>query len=121
LNHRLEQNQKSLAEKSIHNHQLETQLRLLEQQLAQQKEEFEALHKNSLFQFERLANQIMEEKSQSFTALNKSNLESLLKPLKDDLHSFKSKVEETHTEDTKQRISLEERIKGLIEQTNKIS
>jgi len=121
LNHRLEQNQKSLAEKSIHNHQLETQLRLLEQQLTQQKEEFEALHKNSLLQFERLANQIMEEKSQSFTALNKSNLESLLKPLKDDLHSFKSKVEETHTEDTKQRISLEERIKGLIEQTNKIS
>lgn len=30
-------------------------------------------------------------------------------------------MEATHTEDTKQRTSLEERIKGLIEQTNKVS
>ena len=52
---------------------------------------------------------------------NKTNIEILLNPLKEDLGKFKTKIEETHTEDTKQRVSLEERIKGLIDQTNKVS
>ncbi|HUH35673.1 MAG TPA: DNA recombination protein RmuC [Moheibacter sp.] len=93
----------------------------LNEKLLTQKTEMEALQKTAHLQFEKIANQLLEEKSEKFTETNKLNLETLLKPLKEDIHQFKEKVEKTHTEDTKQRTTLEERIRGLIEQTNKVS
>jgi len=93
----------------------------LTEKLDTQKTEIEELQKTAHLQFEKIANKLFEEKSSKFTETNKSNLEALLNPLKEDIGRFKSKVEETHTEDTKQRVSLEERIKGLIDQTNRVS
>ncbi len=93
----------------------------LSEKLSTQKEEVEGLQKTAHLQFEKIANKLFEEKSKSFTETNKTNIETLLNPLKEDINKFKEKVEATHTEDTKQRTSLEERIKGLIEQTNKVS
>lgn len=91
------------------------------EKLTTQKEEIIELQRNSQLQFEKIANQILEEKTIKFTESNKTNIETLLKPLKEDINKFKEKIEATHTEDTKQRTSLDERIKGLIEQTNKVS
>jgi len=93
----------------------------LNEKLTSQKTEVEELQKTAHLQFEKIANKLFEEKSEKFTATNKSNIESLLNPLKEDINKFKEKVEATHTEETKQRTSLEERIKALIEQTNKVS
>lgn len=93
----------------------------LNEKLSTQKTEMEALQKTAHLQFEKIANQLLEEKSSKFAEVNKTNIENLLNPLKEDIGKFKQKVEITHTEDTKQRISLDERIKGLIEQTNRIS
>ena len=86
-----------------------------------QKEEFEELRKTSHLQFEKIATQILEEKSGKFTETNKNNIEALLKPLSENLEHFKKKVEETYDKESKQRFSLEEKVKDLIEQTNKIS
>ncbi len=93
----------------------------LNDKLTTQKTEIEELQKTAHLQFEKIANKLLEEKSEKFTATNKSNIETLLNPLKEDINKFKEKIEATHTEETKQRTSLEERIKGLIEQTNKVS
>ncbi|MEJ8816435.1 DNA recombination protein RmuC [Lacibacter sp. H407] len=93
----------------------------LSEKLTTQKAEVEELQKTAHLQFEKIANKLLEEKSKNFTETNKTNIEILLNPLKEDINKFKEKVEATHTEDTKQRTSLEERIKGLIEQTNKVS
>ena len=93
----------------------------LNDKLTSQKAEVEELQKTAHLQFEKIANKLFEEKSEKFTATNKTNIETLLNPLKEDINKFKEKVEATHTEETKQRTSLEERIKGLIEQTNKVS
>lgn len=93
----------------------------LNDKLTSQKTEVEELQKTAHLQFEKIANKLFEEKSEKFTATNKTNIETLLNPLKEDINKFKEKVEATHTEETKQRTSLEERIKGLIEQTNKVS
>ena len=95
--------------------------KLLTDKLDTQKTEIEELQKTAHLQFEKIANKLFEEKSVRFTETNKTNLEALLNPLKEDIGKFKTKVEETHTEDTKQRVSLEERIKGLIDQTNRVS
>ncbi|MBW7846506.1 MAG: DNA recombination protein RmuC [Bacteroidales bacterium] len=109
------------AELSAMNSSLKTSYQALNEKLHTQKTEMEELQKTAHLQFEKIANRLFEEKSEKFTEANKINIELLLNPLKDDINKFKEKVESTHTEDTKQRISLEERIKGLIEQTNKIS
>lgn len=93
----------------------------LKEKLDNQKNEVENLQKSAHLQFEQIANKILEEKSKKFTESNKLNLEVLLSPLKEDINRFKDKVESTHTEDTKQRTSLEERIKALLEQTSKVS
>jgi DNA recombination protein RmuC len=93
----------------------------LSEKLTTQKTEVEELQKTAHLQFEKIANKLFEEKSEKFTETNKTNIETLLNPLKQDINKFKEKVEATHTEDTKQRTSLDERIKGLIELTNKVS
>ncbi|WP_312329808.1 DNA recombination protein RmuC [Sphingobacterium sp.] len=93
----------------------------ISEKLTTQKAEVEDLQRTAHLQFEKIANKLFEEKSSKFTETNKSNIETLLIPLKEDINKFKAKIEETHTEDTKQRSTLEERIKGLIDQTNIVS
>lgn len=71
--------------------------------------------------FQLLANQILEEKTSKFTDLNKLNLEAILNPLNQKLSEFKTKVEETYDKESKQRFSLEERIKELVSLNHQIS
>lgn len=71
--------------------------------------------------FQLLANQILEEKTIRFTDVNKSNIEAILKPLSEKLVEFKAKVEETYDKESKQRFSLEERIRELVALNNQIS
>ena len=93
----------------------------LAEKLATQKEEIAAIQKTAHLQFEKIAAQILEEKSGKFTEVNKANIEALLKPLGENISSFKKKVEETYDKESKQRFSLEEKVKELVEQTNKVS
>lgn len=71
--------------------------------------------------FQILANKILEEKTSHFTNTNKENLEAILKPLNEKLVEFKTKVEETYDKESKQRFSLEERIRELVALNNQIS
>ena len=93
----------------------------LNEKLASQKTEVEELQKTAHLQFEKIANKLFEEKSAKFTETNKINIDTLLNPLKEDINKFKTKVEETYDKESKQRFSLEEKVKDLIEQTNKVS
>jgi len=91
------------------------------EKLSTQKEEIIEIQKTSHLQFEKIANQILEEKSGKFTESNKTNIEALLKPLGENIENFKRKVDETYDKESKQRFSLEEKVKELVEQTNKVS
>jgi DNA recombination protein RmuC len=93
----------------------------LTEKLSTQKTEIEEIQRTAHLQFEKIANQIFEEKSNRFTETNKTNIETLLNPLKEDIGKFKTKVEETYDKEAQQRFSLEQRVKELIEQTNKVS
>jgi len=86
-----------------------------------QKDDLLSMQKTDHLQFEKLAQQIFEEKSGKFTEANKNNIEALLKPLNENIDTFKKKVEETYDKESKQRFSLEEKVKDLIENTQKIS
>jgi DNA recombination protein RmuC len=118
------QNQAYLQESSDKNQklsELQSQNRYLSERLETQKKDFEELRKQSQLEFADIANKILEEKSQKFTASNKESIDSLLKPLGENLNSFKKQVEETYDKESKQRFSLEEKVKELVELNQKIS
>ena len=110
-----------MAEQMAQASRMTANIDFLQEKLAAQKSEFEELHKTSHLQFEKIANKLFEEKSSRFTETNKTNITALLHPLKEDINLFKTKVEETYDKESKQRFSLEEKVKDLIEQTNKVS
>ena len=93
----------------------------LEEKLNAQKDEIKSLHDAAILNFENIANRIMEEKSGKFTEVNKTNIEDILKPLRESISEFKTKVEETYDKESKERYSLENSVKQLVEQTNKVS
>ncbi len=72
-------------------------------------------------EFKLLADRVLEEKSKKFTEQNKYNIEGILSPLSKEIAEFKKKVEETYTNETRERHSLEKAIKQLVEQNIRIS
>ncbi|MFC1617014.1 DNA recombination protein RmuC [Candidatus Margulisiibacteriota bacterium] len=93
----------------------------LEEKLATQKGEIEELQKRFKIEFENLAQKIFEEKSTKFTKQNKENLDILLKPLQEKIGDFRKKVEDTYTNEAKQRASLQGELKKLFELNQQIT
>ena len=86
-----------------------------------QQSDFENLRDQSLLQFKEAANTLLEEKSRRFTQVNQEKIEQILKPLGENLAEFRKKVEDSATQGTIQTISLEKRIKELVELNHRIS
>lgn len=89
--------------------------------LKQQREEAEAMHKRMNTEFENLSNRIFQSKAEDFTKLNAEHLNNLLRPLGDNLKDFRQKVEQVYSTEAKERFSLGERIKELVELNNRLS
>src|SRR5690606_9310087 len=94
---------------------------VLKEKLLFQKKEIEHLHRQTTLQFESIAQKLLEEKSERITAANKQNIDDMLQPLNENIERFKKQVEETYDKESKIRFSLDERIRELMLQTNKIS
>lgn len=93
----------------------------LREKLVSQAKALEEIGSKFTNQFELLANKIMEEKSLKFSEQNKVNIEKILQPLGREFGEFKKKVEETYDKESKQRFSLEEKVKELVVLNQKIS
>ncbi len=93
----------------------------LEEKLQTQKAETESLQKQFTLQFENIANKILEEKTARFTKLNQDNLSNILKPLGENLESFKKKVEEVYSTEAKERFSLGKELDRLMQLNQKVS
>lgn len=100
---------------------LKAQKQAADEKLETQKSEIEAIRRLSEAEFKNIATQILEEKSERFTALNKTNLETILKPLGENIDGFKKKVDEVYEKESQQRFSLSEKIAELVTLNNKIS
>ena len=98
-----------------------TALELKDKELEQRDKDLEKMQEKLTLQFENLANRILEVNTQKFELKSQQSMQQLLKPLGEQIMEFKKRVEDTHLEDTRQRSTLEERIRGLIEQTNIVS
>lgn len=91
-------------------------LKAANDKLATQKTEIENLQKTMQEKFENIANQILDQKSAKFTETNEKNIKALIEPLGKDIETFKQKV----TEESKERFSLGEKVKDLID-ANKVT
>lgn len=107
-------------EKSF-NLRLAEQQKQWEERLKLQTEEAEALHKRMNIEFENLSNRIFQSKTEDFTKLNAEHLNTLLRPLGENLKDFREKVEQVYSNEAKERFSLGERIKELVELNNRLS
>jgi DNA recombination protein RmuC len=101
--------------------QLKAQNDGLNDKLNTLRKEIEDSRKTFETEFKNMAQTILDEKTQKFTELNKTNMDSILKPLSDNIESFKKKVEETYDKESKERFSLGDRVKELLELNQKIS
>ncbi len=93
----------------------------LEDKLETQKKEIADMAKKFNLEFENIASRILEEKTRKFTVQNRENLETILKPLGENIEHFKKKVEEVYDKESKERFSLGEKIKDLVDLNRKIS
>ncbi len=101
--------------------QLSAQNENLQKLLSNQKEEIAKMQELAKVEFQNLANKILEEKTEKFTALNKNNLDTILKPLGENLETFKKQVNEVYENEARERFSLNNTIKLMMEQTTKVS
>lgn len=100
---------------------LTEQRQQLEKRLAEQREEAEALHRRMNAEFEALSNRIFQSKADDFKRLNAEHIGNLLRPLGENLKDFREKVEQVYSTEAKERFSLSERIKDLVELNNRLS
>ncbi len=113
---------KSIVEEKnieIQNHiriaeQYKTQALALEEKLNTQKEEITSLREELNKEFKLLANEILEEKTKKFSELNEEKIGNILNPLKEKIQHFEKKVDETYNNETREKASLREELKNII-------
>lgn len=71
--------------------------------------------------FRNMANDILEEKSRQFKESNRESLEALLKPFRENIDSFRRRVDEVYDKEAQQRFSLKEEIRRLSEANLRMS
>ncbi|HLA28380.1 MAG TPA: DNA recombination protein RmuC [Syntrophales bacterium] len=72
-------------------------------------------------EFENLANRIFEDKGRVLTEQNRDRISGLLQPFKEQLESFRQRVDEVHKDDTERSAKLLEQVRQLHELSNKVS
>ncbi len=92
-----------------------------EEKLLNQKQEISSLQEKFKIEFKNLANELLEEKSRKFTALNEEKVGLLLNPLKEKITDFRAKIEETYTQEVRERTSLKKEIEQLLKLNQQVS
>ncbi len=83
-------------------------------------EELKEARESMRKEFKVLATQIMEENSRYFGTVSKEGVEQILKPLQMQVSEFKKRIEQVHTEETREMAALLNEIKMLKELNRKI-
>lgn len=80
------------------NAELAAQLKISNETLAQERERIRELQDQFQKEFERISSQQLLDNRSEFSRQSAENLETILKPLRDELKEFKTKLEATHVE-----------------------
>lgn len=93
----------------------------LENRLREHKLEFDEIKDKMSLEFKVLSNKIFEEKSEKFLALNQKNVSDILNPLKDKIKEFENKVDKNYLDETREKASLKEELKQIIQLNKQVS
>lgn len=114
------QTQIKLQQKHVEELQ-QVEKQMWQEKLDAQKQEVAELRRQFNMEFENIANKIFQQKAESFNKLSAENLSNLLKPFRENLNEFKHQVAEVYDKESKQRFSLEDKIKELVQLNKQIS
>ena len=114
------QTQMKLQQKHVEELQ-QVEKQMWQEKLDAQKQEVAELRRQFNMEFENIANKIFQQKAESFNKLSAENLSNLLKPFRENLNEFKHQVAEVYDKEAKQRFSLEDKIKELVQLNKQIS
>ncbi|MEE4145225.1 MAG: DNA recombination protein RmuC [Halieaceae bacterium] len=65
-------------------------------------------------EFENLANRIFEDKGKSFTTTSRESLEAMLKPFREQITGFQSRINEVHSESLRGHTALEKELQKVL-------
>lgn len=71
-------------------------------------------------EFENISNRLLQSHAKEFSELSRKQVGDLLQPLQADLKGFREQVEKAYGDESKQRFSLEEQIKRLVEASTRL-
>ena len=114
------QTQMKLQQKHVEELQ-QVEKQMWQEKLNAQKQEVAELRRQFNMEFENIANKIFQQKAESFNKLSAESLSNLLKPFRENLNEFKHQVAEVYDKESKQRFSLEDKIKELVQLNKQIS
>ncbi len=121
----LEEQLLTLGEK-IHAHELQNALLASENEALrgkaeQDKQQLEQLQASFRTEFKNLANDILDEKQKSMTATNKEAMDLILKPLRDNITEFRTRIETIYSTQNEQTGALKAELKNLMELNSTIT
>ena len=111
----LSQVQSRLTESLQDNTQLQTQQNERDNQHLAQIKLLNETRENLKKEFENLANKIFEDKGKSFTTTSQASLDVLLKPFREQITGFQTRINEVHSESIKGNTALEKEIQKVLE------
>ena len=100
---------------------LESENSALTERIGAQKEQYKEALEQMRNEFKAMAAAELERNSEQFNKQSQERLETLLRPFNNDLNKFREKVEHYYGEENRQRFSLQENIKNLVEANQRIS
>ena len=109
--------QRGREEALLHGAGMQAQLSSLETQLKELREQKAELTQELRESFQSVATEIIRERTKDLN----ERAEETLKPLRDDLQRFGKQVSETYQEESRERFSLKNEIKSLVERSQAIS
>lgn len=121
LRHQGEVSSQQLLEANRSIATLQTERTNLTEKLERQTQDTADMHKQFTLEFENLAEKIFRQKTETFNQLSSERITALLKPFGDNLSEFRKQVSEVYDKESKQRFSLEDRIKELVQLNRQIS
>ena len=99
---------------------LEGEKSVLAERIDTQKEQFKETLEQMRHEFKTMATEALEKNTELFNRHSQERLESLLKPFDNDLKQFREKVDSYYSEESKERFSLKENIKNLVDANRRI-
>ena len=100
---------------------LESEKKSMAERVEAQKEQYKAALEHMRVEFKAIATVALEKNSELFNKQSQERLDAVLRPFDNDLKQFREKVDNYYGEESRQRFSLQENIKGLIEANQRIS